>query len=69
MEQSDLLGLMHFDNNDVFYQKSRISKSFLRLSFYDSTDPQKQSLLATSTVFMNENSLYKKYIDIYLRVC
>ena len=63
IEESDLLGFMYFDNNDVFYQKSRISKSFLRLSFYDSTDPQKQSLLATSTVFMNENSLYKKYID------
>ena len=63
MEYSDLLGFMYFDNNDVFYQKSKISKSFLRLSFYDSTDPQKQSLLATSTVFMNENSLYKKYID------
>ena len=63
IEHSDLLGFVYFDNNDVFYQKSRISKSFLRLSFYDSTDPQKQSLLATSTVFMNENSLYKKYID------
>ena len=63
MEYSDLLGFMYFDNNDVFYQKSKISKSFLRLSFYDSTDSQKQSLLATSTVFMNENSLYKKYID------
>ena len=63
MEYSDLLGFMYFDNNDVFYQKSKISKSFLRLSFYDSIDPQRQSLLATSTVFMNENSLYKKYID------
>ena len=63
MEHSDLLYLLNFDNNDVFYQKSRISKSFLRFSFYDSYDPQTQSLLATSSVFMNEHDLYKKYID------
>lgn len=63
IESSDLLGFLNFDNNDVFYQKSRISKSFLRLSFYDSCDPQTQSLLATSTVFLNEHDLYKKYID------
>ena len=62
-EMSDVLGLLYFDNDDVFYQKSKISKSFLRFSFYDSIDPQTQSLLATSTVFMDEHSLYKKYID------
>ena len=63
MEHSDLLYFLNFDNNDVFYQKSRISKSFLRFTFYDSYDPQTQSLLATSSVFMNEHDLYKKYID------
>lgn len=63
MNTSDLLGFLNFDNNDVFYQKSRISKSFLRFTFYDSCDPQTQSLLATSSVFLNENDLYKKYID------
>ena len=63
MNHSDLLYLLNFDNNDVFYQKSRISKSFLRFSFYDSYDPQTQSLLAASSVFMNEHDLYKKYID------
>jgi hypothetical protein len=63
ISSSDLLGLMYFNNNDVFYQKSRISKSFLRFSYYDSTDPQTQSLLATSTVFMDEHKLFKRYID------
>ena len=63
MESSDLLGFLNFTGNDVFYQKSKISKSFLRFSFYDSCDPQKQSLLATSSVFLNEHDLYKKYID------
>lgn len=62
-EMSDLVGLMNITNNDVYYQKSLISKSFLRFSFYDSINPQTQSLLYTSTVFMDENKLYKKYID------
>lgn len=63
METSDLVGLLYFNNSDVFYQKSNIAKSFIRLSIYDSTDPQTQSLLATSTIFMNEHDLYKKFID------
>jgi hypothetical protein len=63
MNASDLVGLLYFSNSDVFYQKSNIAKSFIRLSIYDSTDPQTQSLLATSTIFMNEHDLYKKFID------
>ena len=63
METSDLVGLLDFTNNDVYYQKSKLAKSFLRLSYYDSTDPQTQTLLATSTVFVDEHALFKKYID------
>ena len=60
---SDIVGLLNFTNNDIYYQKSRVANSFLRLSYYDSVDPQTQSLLHTSTVFMDEHALYKKYID------
>ena len=63
MRTSDLLYLLYFTDDDVYYQKSRLAKSFLRISIYDSTDPQTQSLLATSTVFVNEHDLFKKYID------
>ena len=63
METSDLLYLLYFTDDDVYYQKSRLANSFLRISIYDSTDPQTQSLLATSTVFVNEHDLFKKYID------
>jgi hypothetical protein len=63
MNTSDLLYLLYFTDDDVYYQKSRLAKSFLRISIYDSTDPQTQSLLATSTVFVNEHDLFKKYID------
>lgn len=63
MNTSDLIGLLYFTNDDVFYQRDKIAKSFLRFSYYDSPDPNTQSLLATSTVFMNEYTLYKKYVD------
>lgn len=63
LDHSDLMGLLYFTNDDIYYQKNKVSKSFLRLSYYDSIDPQKQNLLATSTIFMDEHSMYKKYID------
>lgn len=62
-ETSDLMGLLYFTNDDIFYQKSKVGGSFARLSFYDSTDPQTQSLLATSCVFIDEHKLFKTYID------
>ena len=63
MNSSDLMSLLFFDNDDIFYQRDSVGKSFLRFSYYDSPDPNTQSLLCTSTVFMDEHSLYKKYLD------
>ena len=63
MGASDLIGLLYFTDDDVFYQRSKVAKSFARLSFYDSTDPQTQSLLATSCVFLDEHKLFKTFID------
>jgi hypothetical protein len=60
---SDLMGLLYFTNDDVFYQRSKIAKSFARLSVYDNIDPQTQSLLSMSCAFMDEQAMYKKYID------
>ena len=62
-QPADLLYFLNFNDNDVFYQKSKIAKSFLRLSFFDSMDIANQTLLYSCTVFMNENKLYKTYID------
>lgn len=61
---SDLLTFLDFKEEDVKYRKNKIAKSFLRLSFYSTPNPNTQVLLATSTVFMNENSLYQKYLNI-----
>ena len=60
---SDLIHCLNFSNNDVFYQKLKIEKSFLRLSFYNSKDPNTQQLLHTSSIFINEGEWYQKYID------
>ena len=62
-QPADLLFFLGFTDDDVFYQKQKIGKSFLRLSFYDSNNPLKQSLLHTATVFVDEGKLYKTYID------
>lgn len=59
-ETPDLLGFLYFTTNDVFYQKNKLAKSFLRLSFYDSTNPYTQMLLATSTIFIDEGKLYQE---------
>lgn len=59
---SDLVGYLDFTDNDIFYQKSKVKKSFLRLSFYDSNDPLTQSLLYYSTIFLDSGELYGKYV-------
>lgn len=63
MQASDLMGLLYFTDDDIFYQKNKVGKSFARISFYDSTDPQTQSLLSTSCIFVDEHALFKKFID------
>lgn len=60
--KSDLLGYFGFDDNDIFYQKAKVSKSFLRLSYYDNNDPVNQSLLNYSTIFFDSGEIYGKYL-------
>lgn len=62
-QPADLLYFLNFTTDDVFYQKSKIGKSFLRLLFFDNNDVANQTLLYSCVVFMNENKLYKTYID------
>lgn len=62
-QPADLLYFLNFDDDDIFYQKSKVGKSFLRLLFFDSVDVANQSLLYSCTIWMNENKLYKTYID------
>jgi hypothetical protein len=61
IDKSDLLWYLGFDKDDVYYQKMKLQKSFLRLSFYDSDDPMNQNLLFYSTIFMDTGDLFGKY--------
>lgn len=60
---SDMLGYLGFTDEDIYFQKDCLKKSFLRLSVYDTPYRQNQSLLFYSTLFFDTNSLYKKYVD------
>ena len=55
--QSDLISELGFNDADVRYQKSKLKKTFLRLSFYDSPYPGSQNLLSYSTIFLDSNKL------------
>ena len=61
-EISDLLGYLNFTDNDVFYRKKKVSKTFIRLLFYNSKDPIEQKLLYYSTIFLDSTKLYSKYV-------
>lgn len=63
IDQSDLIGYLNFNNEDVLYQKSKIKKSFIRLLFYDSRDIKVQKLLFYSTIFLNSGVLFGKYTN------
>ena len=58
----DLVGCLNFTDDDIYYRKKKVAKSFIRLSFYDSPDPNTQMLLYYSTIFLNVIDLYEKYI-------
>ena len=62
---SDVIGYLNFNDNDIFYRKSKVSKTFVRLSFYTSTDPIEQKLLFYSTSFLDATALYGRYIKQY----
>lgn len=60
--QSDLLSYLSFTNEDVKYRRNSLKKSFVRLLFYDSTDPFKQKLISYSTIFVDSGTLLDRYM-------
>lgn len=62
---SDLLCFLDFSNDDIRYQKNKLKKSFLRLSFYDSTNPANQNMLGYSTIFLDSGNLFSKYVRYF----
>ena len=60
--QSDLMSYLGFENSDIRYQKNKLSRSFIRIMFYDSMNPGNQNLLYYSTIFVDAGKLFGKYI-------
>lgn len=58
MNMSDLLGFLYFTTNDIETNREKVSGSFLRLTFYDSRDPEKQNMLGTNTVYFDMNNFF-----------
>jgi hypothetical protein len=63
-ERADLLGYLGFDDDDVYYQKAKVKKSFLRLMYYDSDDLLNKNLLTYSTSFLDSGKLFTDYARI-----
>lgn len=61
-QYGDCLAYLNFTDDDVYYQKGKIKKSFIRLSFYDSRDRATQVLQFYSTIFLDSGRLYSNYI-------
>lgn len=59
---SDSLAYLDFTDNDVETQKKKLSKSFLRLSYYNEKDPIEQMLLYYSTTFLDSGVLFGRYV-------
>lgn len=59
---SDSLAYLDFTDNDVEMQKKKLSKSFLRLSYYNEKDPIEQMLLYYSTAFLDSGVLFGRYV-------
>lgn len=60
--RSDLLSFLGFTNEDVHYQKNKLKKSFLRLMYFDSTNPANQNMIGYSTIFFDTGEMFAKYI-------
>ena len=54
---------MRFEMGDIYYRRKKVSETFLRLSFYNSRDRKTQKLLYSVKIYLNENLLWKQYIN------
>lgn len=66
-DRSDSLVYLGFNDSDVQYQKMKVKKSFIRLSFYrkgeedEEFDPINASLLYYSTIFLDSGYLFGQF--------
>lgn len=54
---------MRFEMGDIYYRRKKVSETFLRLSFYNNRDRKTQKLLYSVKIYLNEDLLWKQYIN------
>lgn len=52
-----------FTEDDIKKKKSNLTNTFIRLSFYDSDNLKLQNLLYYSTIYLDVDNMYSKYIN------
>lgn len=62
LNESDSVAYLDFTDNDIENQKKKVSKSFMRCSYYTDKDPIDQSLLYYSTAFLDSGTLFGRYV-------
>ena len=62
INSANLIGFLGFTDDDIYNQKNKVKKTFLRLSFYDSKDMLEQNLLYYSTIFLDSGDLFGKFV-------
>ena len=59
---SDLVGYLGFTDDDIYYQKTKVKKSFLRLMYYDSKEVLNKNMIGYSTAFLDSGKLFSKFL-------
>lgn len=63
-DNADELCDLGFTEDDIRFRKTKLKKSFLRLSFYSSKDVLDRNLLFYSTIFLDSGELFSIYSNI-----
>jgi hypothetical protein len=59
----DSVSYMGFDEDDIYYQKKKVTETFLRMMVYNTVDRRTQKMLYTAKIYLNSNDLYGQYIQ------
>jgi hypothetical protein len=59
----DSVYFMGFDEDDIYYQKKKVTETFLRVLIYNTPDRRTQKLLYTAKIYLNSANLYGEYIE------
>ncbi len=62
VNDADLVGYAGFDDDDIYYQKKKVSNTFIRVSIYNTPNRGDQKLLYSAKIYLNPGLLYGKYV-------